>query len=227
MSAANARMPENPPVDLTPARSVTPEEALAVADGTRGVRLSPDIPDGLPASPDDIPVYGVTTGFGSLADRPASRDSGAHQRALVSHLATGTGEPLPPRVVRLMVVDRLVTLSRGVSGVRRCVLEDLVALLEAANEHLPRIPRYGSVGASGDLTPLAHLALWMADQGTTFAGRDALALVNGTSASLGLVLSAWDQMSRLIAPLIESAAVMVRAQDLAEQAYDERIHHLR
>lgn len=215
-------------VELRPDRYVSLEEAIEAARGERRLVLGEELPDGLPETGGSgAQVYGVTTGFGSLADRAAAPDSRNHQRALISHLATGTGPALPEPIVRLMVVDRLVTLSRGVSGIRPAVLESLLQLLEPEAVELPHVPRYGSVGASGDLTPLAHLALWLNDRGLELRGRDALALVNGTSASLALILHAWHEFTRLIAPALEGAAIMVRAQGLAEQAYDARIHSLR
>ena len=189
-------------------------------------------------------VYGYSTGFGALASHAAHDDDRQHQLALVHHLATGTGDPLPPRAARALVFDRLVTLSRGHSAASDDLLRALAVVL--ATDGAPAIPRYGSVGASGDLTPLAHLAMVLAGDGTwlnpdgspadprpdglqryEFSRRDALALVNGTSASNALASLAFWDLAMLIPIAFESMALMVRSMDLAEEAMAEPIHRLR
>ncbi|MGM0412140.1 MAG: HAL/PAL/TAL family ammonia-lyase [Pseudomonadota bacterium] len=152
-------------------------------------------------------IYGVTTGYGPLAGRyvdPAH--SAALQRNLVYHLASGTGDPLPRRTVRAIMLVRLATLTRGHSAVRP---ETLRCLADWLNDDLvPVVPERGTVGASGDLTPLAHIALALmgeaeVDDGGTRrpaaealaergwapwepAAKDGLALVNGTAAMTGI-----------------------------------------
>lgn len=152
-------------------------------------------------------IYGVTTGYGPLADNQVDPAHGELlQRKLVYHLATGVGAPLPPIEARAVVVARLVALARGLSAVRPELLE---WLCECVNRGLaPVIPEKGTVGASGDLTPLAHMALafmgegafWrngapapaaavLADAGLqpiALRHKEGLALVNGTSAMTGI-----------------------------------------
>ena len=101
-------------------------------------------------------VYGVNTGFGSLANTriPGDRLAELQRNLILSHSA-GLGDPLPRHVTRLMIVLKLLGLGRGYSGVRPLVIEALQALLD--RDAMPLIPSQGSVGASGDLAPLAHL----------------------------------------------------------------------
>ena len=102
-------------------------------------------------------VYGVNTGFGRLASQAIPNDKlAALQRNLVLSHAVGTGPDLPPDVVRLAVALKINSLARGHSGVRRVLVERLIAMLE--RDLLPCLPAKGSVGASGDLAPLAHMA---------------------------------------------------------------------
>src|SRR6266498_98540 len=109
-------------------------------------------------------VYGVSTGFGLLANTTiAPRDLEELQRRIVLSHATGTGDPLDVEVVRAMQLLRARTLTQGFSGVRPLLVEALVALLDAGVA--PVIPEHGSVGASGDLAQLAHLALPLLGEG--------------------------------------------------------------
>lgn len=152
-------------------------------------------------------IYGVTTGYGPLADNHVDpRNGSLLQRKLVYHLATGVGAPLSPVEARAVVVSRLATLARGLSAVRPQLL---VWLCDCLNAGLaPIIPEKGTVGASGDLTPLAHMALAFMGEGAFWhegaaapagpmlaaAGlppialhhKEGLALVNGTSAMTGI-----------------------------------------
>ena len=103
------------------------------------------------------PAYGVNTGFGRLAQTHIPNDQlELLQRNLVLSHAVGVGEPLPATVVRLMLALKIAALSRGYSGVRRELIDALVKLYNA--DVLPRVPAKGSVGASGDLAPLAHMS---------------------------------------------------------------------
>ena len=106
------------------------------------------------------PVYGINTGFGKLASvHIASEDLAALQRNIVLSHAAGVGEPMRPPIVRLMLALKLASLGRGASGVRVRTVELLEAML--ARDVVPVIPCQGSVGASGDLAPLAHMAAAM------------------------------------------------------------------
>ncbi|HEY7113314.1 MAG TPA: aromatic amino acid lyase, partial [Thermoanaerobaculia bacterium] len=145
-------------------------------------------------------VYGLTTGFGNFADVTISPDEiEILQRNLVRSHAAGVGEPLPDRAVRAMMVLRANALARGFSGIRPATVATLVAMLSA--DLLPPIPSQGSVGASGDLAPLAHLALGLMGEGelvrrgrrvparralaaarirpVTLGAKEGLALING------------------------------------------------
>lgn len=152
-------------------------------------------------------IYGVTTGYGPLATSYIAPERAAElQRYLVCHLATGVGAPLPPDQARAVAVARLAALAAGRSGVRAEVLDALLGTLNAGLA--PAIPEKGTVGASGDLTPLSHLALALMGEGAflvegaerpaaevlaahglapiVLGRKDALALVNGTSAMTGI-----------------------------------------
>ncbi len=149
------------------------------------------------------PVYGMSTGFGPLVTHGAAADLETHGLGLLNHLRAGQGELLAPRVVRAMLLARLWTLAKGHSGISPEVLDLLAASL--GTSFAPAVPEWGSVGASGDLAPLAHAIGALCGEGEAFCdgerlpaptalhraglrplrlrGRDALALVNGTSLS--------------------------------------------
>ena len=116
------------------------------------------------ATEGDAPVYGVNTGFGKLAtQRIAREDLALLQLKLLRSHAVGVGEPLAERVVRLILLLKAASLARGYSGVREEVIDGLVAMHNAGVS--PVIPCQGSVGASGDLAPLAHLSLPLIGEG--------------------------------------------------------------
>jgi tyrosine ammonia-lyase len=165
-------------------------------------------------------VYGVTTGFGPLADRivPA-RDIELLQENLINHLASGVGRPLSWAAARAMTLARLSSIAQGWSGASDSALGALLALLNSPLA--PVVPEQGTVGASGDLTPLSHLALALMGRGAfmdrhgapvsnaeafailgvaplTLQARDGLALVNGTSAMTGIAALNAAAAARLI-----------------------------
>ncbi|PYR34795.1 MAG: histidine ammonia-lyase, partial [Acidobacteria bacterium] len=128
----------------------------------------------------DAPVYGINTGFGSLAEVAIPKAAlGELQQNLLRSHAAGVDEPLPVRTVRGMMALRANVLAKGYSGVRRATLDLLVAALNARVH--PVIPSRGSVGASGDLAPLAHLALVLIGEGTATVGDDRIAVDGGTA----------------------------------------------
>lgn len=153
-------------------------------------------------------IYGVTTGYGPLATTDVDpKQSALLQQNLVYHLCSGVGEPLSHRHVRAMMVARLASLVRGHSGANPLLVDRLQAWLEA--DLVPEVPSRGTVGASGDLTPLAHLARALSGEGRVslrggrwidsaeahqqlgwkplvLLGKDAIALVNGTSTTAGI-----------------------------------------
>src|SRR5262249_45266845 len=116
----------------------------------------------------DEPAYGINTGFGSFAEVKISPDAlETLQLNLLRSHAVGLGEPLSPRVVRAMMALRANVLAKGFSGISLNTLEALIALLNAGVH--PLVPSRGSVGASGDLAPLAHLALVLIGEGEAWA----------------------------------------------------------
>src|SRR3954452_24316804 len=138
----------------------------------------------------DAPVYGINTGFGKLASKRIPPDQTALlQRNLIVSHCCGVGPATPEPIVRLMMALKIISLGRGASGVRREVIEQLQAML--ARRVSPLVPQQGSVGASGDLAPLAHMPAEMIGEGQaivdgdTVSGREALAAANLAPITLG------------------------------------------
>jgi histidine ammonia-lyase len=172
----------------------------------------------------DTIAYGVTTGFGALADRAvAAEDRAALQRHVVLSHASGMGTPLDAEVVRGMLLLRARTLCAGYSGVRPLLPEALVALLNSGL--VPWVPEHGSLGASGDLAPLAHASAcllgegWVSDGGVRQPARDALAerglelITVGPREGLALI-NGTDGMSSVLALAVADLADLLRAADL-------------
>jgi histidine ammonia-lyase len=193
-------------------------------------------------------VYGVNTGFGLLANTriPNDRLAELQTNLILSHSA-GLGEPLPRHVTRLMIVLKLLGLGRGHSGVRPLVIDALQRLLDA--DAMPLIPAQGSVGASGDLAPLAHLIAALMGYGRIDCGgeivsakdalsrigldvlqlgpKEGLALINGTQASAALALDALFAGERVFAAAIAAGALSVDALKGSAKPFDPRISELR
>jgi histidine ammonia-lyase len=193
-------------------------------------------------------VYGINTGFGKLAQTRIADDQLAQlQKNLVLSHSAGVGKPLEAPVVRLMLLLKAASLAHGVSGVRGEVIDALLALLGA--DVLPLIPEKGSVGASGDLAPLAHLAGVLigigevvvrgdrmpALQGLARAGlapfelgpKEGLALLNGTQASTALALHAVLRLERVFDAAVGIGALTVDAAKGSDTPFDDRIHAVR
>lgn len=193
-------------------------------------------------------VYGVNTGFGKLAQQKiATADLAALQRNLVLSHAAGVGAPLPDAVVRLVVALKIESLAQGVSGVRWETIEALAQLLKA--DLLPVIPGQGSVGASGDLAPLAHLSAALLGIGRarlkgvemdagqalqkaglkplTLGPKEGLALLNGTQVSTALALAGLFAGERVFAAAVVAGALSVDAAAGSDAPFDGRIHALR
>jgi histidine ammonia-lyase len=152
--------------------SLTLEQLLTIADGQEPVALAPSARDRVRAARDvvdrrargDEPAYGINTGFGSFADVKIAPDAlETLQLNLLRSHAAGLGHPLPVRTVRATMALRANVLAKGFSGISAATLEALIALLNAGVH--PVVPSRGSVGASGDLAPLAHLALVLIGEG--------------------------------------------------------------
>jgi histidine ammonia-lyase len=193
-------------------------------------------------------VYGVNTGFGLLANTriPDDRLAELQTNLILSHSA-GLGDPFPRHVTRLMIVLKLLGLGRGHSGVRLQVIDALQALLD--RDAMPVIPCQGSVGASGDLAPLAHLISALMGYGRIdVAGevlpasqalqrigletlqlgpKEGLALINGTQASAALALDALFFGERVFAAAIAAGALSVDALKGSAKPFDPRISALR
>jgi histidine ammonia-lyase len=193
-------------------------------------------------------VYGVNTGFGLLANTriPDDRIAELQTNLILSHSA-GLGDPLPRHVTRLMIMLKLLGLGRGYSGVRPLVIDALQALLD--KDAMPVIPSQGSVGASGDLAPLAHLISALMGYGsidiageTMAAGaalqklgleplqlgpKEGLALINGTQASTALALDALFSGERVFSAAVAGGALSVDALKGSIKPFDPRISELR
>jgi histidine ammonia-lyase len=238
--------------------SLTLDELLAIADGYQVVGLAADAAARVDASRavvdrqalGDTPVYGINTGFGALAETAIPRDAlGALQINLLRSHAAGVGEALPVRAVRASMALRANVLAKGFSGIRRSTLERLLDFLNRRVH--PRVPSRGSVGASGDLAPLAHLSLvligegqaWVGDDPALREGRDALAAAGLSPVTLGpkegLALINGTQPSTAVAALaVAGAERLARAADVAAalsidglrgsvHPFDARIHAAR
>jgi histidine ammonia-lyase len=194
------------------------------------------------------PAYGINTGFGRLASTHIPQDRlELLQRNLVLSHAVGVGEPMSAPVVRLLIALKLSSLGRGHSGIRRRVMDALITLVNA--DILPVIPVKGSVGASGDLAPLAHMSGVLLGIGEVFirgerasaleglhaAGlkpltlqaKEGLALLNGTQASTALALYNMFAIEDLFRTGLVSGALSVDAAEGSVAPFDPRIHALR
>lgn len=191
-------------------------------------------------------VYGVNTGFGRLSDvRIPDSELSQLQTNLVRSHACGFGDPFTPEEVRALILLRANVFARGNSGIRLSTAKALLALYQ--NEVLPRVPRYGSVGASGDLAPLAHLSLAILGEGevldpelttkealhlakltpVTLEAKEGLALLNGTQAMLSVGGLALDSALRLVALASLGSCLSLEGLLGTPSAFDERIHRSR
>ncbi|MGL4449296.1 MAG: histidine ammonia-lyase, partial [Shewanella sp.] len=193
-------------------------------------------------------VYGINTGFGLLANtKIAPEDLQLLQRSIVLSHAAGTGQYMQDATVRLMMVLKINSLSRGFSGIRLEVINFLISLVNA--EVYPCVPEKGSVGASGDLAPLAHMCLPLLGEGEMsyqgqiisaaegldiaglkpidLAAKEGLALLNGTQASTALALEGLFHAEDLFAASSVIGAMSVEAAMGSRSPFDPRIHAAR
>jgi len=196
----------------------------------------------------DTAVYGVNTGFGKLAStRISESDLDALQLNLIRSHSVGVGAPLQPPVVRLMLALKAASLARGASGVREQVVDTLLAVHNAGL--VPYVPSQGSVGASGDLAPLAHMTLALIGEGEfivdgvrkpaaaclreagiaplKLAAKEGLALINGTQVSTALALHALLSFEPVLESALVIGALTVDAARGSDGPFDPRIHALR
>jgi histidine ammonia-lyase len=226
--------------------SISPADVVAVARAGARVRLSDAAREEMQRSAQvvaalvgaDEPVYGVSTGFGSLANVTIPDERREElQRALVRSHAAGMGPPVEREVVRAMMLLRARTLAMGRSGARPVVGERIIDLLNAGLT--PLVPEHGSLGASGDLAPLAHCALVLIGEGQTLEegelpfepltleAKEGLALINGTDGMLGMLVLAAHDLRRLLRVADVAAAMSVEALLGTDRAFAEDLIWLR
>ncbi|MER7002323.1 histidine ammonia-lyase [Dactylosporangium sp. NPDC000555] len=235
------------------ASGITPDDLIAVARANARVTLAQDALDAMRASRsivdgierDGRPVYGVSTGFGALANTFIAPQRRAElQHALIRSHAAGIGAPMPREVVRAMMLLRIRSLAMGRSGVRPEVAQALVELLNS--DITPWVPEHGSLGASGDLAPLAHCALvligegWvLTKDGTRISALDAgvspiklsskegLALINGTDGMLGMLIMAIEDAAHLFTMADVTAALSIEAMLGSDRPFMPELHSIR
>jgi histidine ammonia-lyase len=222
-------------------------QKLSLPDSSRAIiRASQQVVQR--AADGDAPVYGVNTGFGKLANQRISKEQlDTLQLNLIRSHSVGVGEPLAPEVVRLMLALKAASLARGYSGVREIVIDTLLAVHNAGL--VPYVPSQGSVGASGDLAPLAHMTLALIGEGEMLqdgmrvpagsalqqagimplklGAKEGLALINGTQTSTALALHALLSFEPVLEAALVIGALTVNAARGSDGPFDPRIHALR
>ncbi|WP_199036026.1 histidine ammonia-lyase [Glycomyces salinus] len=222
-------------------------EVVVGDDAIEAMRVSRAIVDGIDR--DGRPVYGVSTGFGALAGTFIEPERRAElQHALIRSHAAGVGDPMPAEVVRAMMLLRLRSLAMGRSGVRPEVANAIADLLNAGIT--PWVPRHGSLGASGDLAPLAHCAMVLLGEGwvTTENGeradarpileaagiepielssKEGLALINGTDGMLGMLILAVADAKHLLTMADVTAALTIEAMLGSDRPFQAELHEIR
>ena len=242
-------------IQLAAAGGLSPADVLAVAREHAQVVIAPEVLERLATSREHIerlasgetPVYGISTGFGALAQRHiAPADRVQLQKSLIRSHAAGMGDPVEREVVRAMMLLRLKTLCSGNTGVRPVLVETYAALINAGIT--PRVLEFGSLGCSGDLAPLSHVALVLMGEGRAFGAdgrerpvpellaeagiapvelreKEGLALINGTDGMLGMLLLAIADLDVLTDQADLIAAMSVEAQLGTDQVFRPELHH--
>ena len=231
-------------------------ELRALLDGDRPIRLADTAWSAVEHSAEAVSevlangraTYGVNTGFGSLATTRIPTESvAALQRNLVLSHAAGAGPLLEDKLVRLILILKINSLSLGYSGVRRSTLELLIEFVNRGI--LPCVPAQGSVGASGDLAPLAHMSLPLIGEGevsyqgkrmaaaealaqaglkpVTLGAKEGLALLNGTQASTAFALAGLFAVENAFAAGLVAGAMSVDAMLGSDVPFEARIHAVR
>jgi histidine ammonia-lyase len=221
---------------------------VGLADDAReAMAASAEVVERLASS--EEPVYGVSTGFGSLATTPIAADRREElQRALIRSHAAGMGDPVEREVVRAMMLLRARSLALGYSGARPEVADTILRILNAGIT--PLVPEHGSLGASGDLAPLAHCGLTLIGEGEVLAedgshraaadalteagiepltlrAKEGLALINGTDGILGMLVLAIEDLRSLLRAADVTAAMSVEALLGTDRAFAEDLIALR
>ena len=236
---------------------VTPEEVVAVARHGAAVRLTPaaqdavtrgrEVVDGLAAAP--TPAYGISTGFGALATQHIPEQQRAQlQRSLIRSHAAGSGPEVEMEVTRAMMLLRLSTLATGRTGVRPATARLLADLLD--HRITPVVHEHGSLGCSGDLAPLSHVALALMGEGAvrrpdgslgetgevlaeagltpvTLGPKEGLALINGTDGMLGMLLLALHDLAGLLRVADVAAAMSVESLMGTDRVFADDLQTLR
>ncbi|VAV95363.1 Histidine ammonia-lyase [hydrothermal vent metagenome] len=224
----------------------TPEPLELTASAWQDIDKSHDMVLDILAK--DTTVYGINTGFGLLAQTRIPNDQlNLLQENLVLSHSAGVGDDLKADMVRLIMLLKIISLARGYSGVRRVVVETLLLFLD--KNIIPAIPAKGSVGASGDLAPLAHMALALIGEGHVYydgkrmatnmvlkktgitplilGPKEGLALLNGTQTSTALALAGLFAAENLFAGAVVAGAMSVDALQGSIAPFDARIHAAR
>ncbi|WP_025273922.1 histidine ammonia-lyase [Haloglycomyces albus] len=241
--------------------TITPEgptlaDVIAVARHGHNVELSESALDKMRQSRtiiDDIeqqgkPVYGVSTGFGALANTLIGESDRARmQKSLVRSHAAGVDDPMDAEVVRAMILLRIRSLAKGYSGVRPVIAQQLADLLNSGI--VPWVPRHGSLGASGDLAPLAHCAMvamgegWINHDGkrvdaaaalaeagiepVELSAKEGIALINGTDGMLAMLILAVDDLNHFSTVADVTAALSIEAMLGTDRPFAPELHAIR
>ena len=247
--------PSRQPTTLDVGGDLTPDDIFAIAGGRR-VHLGDVAADRMSAAATTLlrmvhqrrRIYGVTTGYGPLASRAVTPEHAEElQRHLIYHLASGVGPPLSERHVRATMAARAASLARGHSGIGSRLYDLLIACLN--HDIVPIVPSMGTVGASGDLTPLAHIALALLGEGeVTVRGtrmasavalraanlepavlghKEGITLVNGTSCMAGIAALNAVRTRRLLALALRLGVLHSECLQGRAEAWDPRIGHAR
>ena len=236
---------------------LTTHDVESVALSRERVEVAPGVLEALDATRERLldiirsgePYYGVNTGFGALGRVRIGADSlEALQSNLIRSHATGVGDPLPREVVRATMLLLVASLARNHSGVRSEVVRQLVRLIN--DDIIPYVPEIGSVGASGDLAPLAHIALVLLGEGDvlspdnhplptaelvaegklepiTLRAKEGLALINGTHLMAARAALLTESFERLFAAALVAAAMSIDTSRATAATLDARIHKVR
>src|SRR6202012_1462816 len=195
-----------------------------------------------------IPVYGINTGFGPLCDTHISEeDTGTLQYNLLKSHSVGIGNPIPEEIAKLMLITKVHALAQGYSGIPLATLERIIWHID--NDIIPVVPEKGSVGASGDLAPLAHLFLPLIGFGEVFekgkrlpaaqvlashslqplvlGPKEGLALINGTQFILAFAVKAVQRLDDALNRADVIGAMSLEGLMGSRRPFDERLHQLR